>query len=394
MTVSMAHVVATTDDPSAGPSYSVPALVSALAAQGHAVDLLTVSGWRGFAADPGAAARVGAAHHVRFRQSAQAVPGVAGLCWSEELRRALDRAARDADVIHTHGLWLMPNVFPSWSIARPGARARLVLSPRGMLGAAALRYSNWKKDIFWRLVQKRALDRVSAFHATSRSEYEEIRAAGLTVPVAVIPNGVDVWNLPPGDGEAPARTVLSLGRVHPKKGLDRLLRAWAVVGLRHGAWSLRIAGPDEGGHAAELRALAESLSLPRVTIEGALHGERKTDALRQASLFVLPSLNENFAMTVAEALAAGVPVISTRGAPWAGLEERRCGWWIDHGVDALAGTLDDALSRPAAELRQMGERGRAWMGEEYGWPGVATRMADLYAWLVGHGDRPGTVIVD
>ena len=394
MTSSFVHVVATTDDQSAGPSYSVAALVRHLAAEGHAVTLLTVREWRGFGAHPDSTARIGATRHIRYAQSGLAVPVLSNLCWSEELRRSLNVLACEVDVIHAHGLWLMPNVYPAWSVARSGARARFVLSPRGMLGDAALSYSNRKKRLFWALLQKRALDRVAVFHATSQSEYEEIRRAGLRAPVAVIPNGIDLADTSPGMSEETGRTLLSLGRIHPKKGLDRLLRAWAGVGPRYRNWSLRIAGPDEGGHAAELRSLAESLSLQRVTIEGPLFGERKVAAIAGAALFVLPSLNENFAMTVAEALAAGVPVISTKGAPWAGLNERRCGWWIDHGVEELAVAIDEALSLPDDELRLMGERGRAWMGQDFGWPSVAAKLADVYLWIQGKGDRPATVVLD
>ena len=139
--------------------------------------------------------------------------------------------------------------------------------------------------------------------------------------------------------DAADRVVLSLGRIHPKKGLDRLVRAWAKVEAAHPDWRLRIVGPAELGHDAELRALAASLNLSRVSIEPAIYGEEKYTAFREADIFVLPTLNENFAMTVAESLAAGTPVISTKGAPWAGLEVERCGWWIDHGIEPLAAAL-------------------------------------------------------
>src|SRR5262249_10933006 len=147
------------------------------------------------------------------------------------------------------------------------------------------------------------------------------------------------------------------GRIHPKKGLDHLIRAWAKVETGYDHWRLRIVGPAELGHDAELRTLAENLKLSRVSIEPAIYGDRKYAAFREADIFVLPTLNENFAMTVAEALAAGTPVISTKGAPWAGLEVNRCGWWIDHGIEPLAAALNDAMTLPREELRAMGARG-------------------------------------
>lgn len=393
MSMRTAQIVASVEDPSAGPSYSVPALAAALMALGHDVTLHTIAGWRR-STDPASLSGFPLDRYRQHRHDMARLPVLSGLAWSEDLRRAIASLAHECDILHTHGLWLMPNVYPSWCVGHGSARARIVLSPRGMMGGPALRFSAIKKRVFWHLVQRGALARVSMFHATGASEYEEIRALGLAGPVAVIPNGIDLVETS-AEGPRPSmRNVLSLGRIHPKKGLDRLLRAWASVAPRHPDWFLRIAGPDEGGHMAGLRALAADLSLTRCTIEGPLYGEDKAGALRDASVFVLPSLNENFAMTVAEALAAGVPVISTKGAPWAGLLEHRCGWWIDHGAETLTTVLDAVLSFPDDELRAMGERGRAWMAKDYGWPGVASRMADAYAWITGKGDRPSCIVPD
>jgi glycosyltransferase involved in cell wall biosynthesis len=106
---------------------------------------------------------------------------------------------------------------------------------------------------------------------------------------------------------------------------------------------------------------------------------------------VLPTLNENFAMTVAESLAAATPVISTRGAPWAGLEGERCGWWIEHGIEPLAAALQEAMTLPRPELHAMGRRGRAWMERDFGWDAIARKMSGVYSWLADRADRPESV---
>ena len=114
--------------------------------------------------------------------------------------------------------------------------------------------------------------------------------------------------------------MLSLGRIHPKKGSPAWFMPWSKVEAGCPGWWLKIVGPAEAGHDDELRALAMALGLTRVSIEGPVYGDAKTAAYREADLFVLPTLNENFGLTVAEALAAGTPAISTKGAPWSGLE--------------------------------------------------------------------------
>lgn len=378
----IAHVLAGVDEPSAGPSHSVPALCRGLAVQGADVELHSVAGWRG-------AARSDLAFRpVRHAQDFAGLPGLGALCLSSRLQRALDEAQPPFAVLHAHGLWLAPNLYPAWTARRTGAA--FVVSPRGMLGEAALRFSGVKKALVWRLLQGPAARGAACFHATGEAEAQEIRAMGLTAPIAVIPNGVDLPPSVPPKAPGP-RTALSLGRVHPKKGLDRLVQAWSAIEPVHPDWRLRIVGPSELGHAEELTAQAGRLRLSRVSVEGPLTGDAKQAAYAQADLFVLPTLNENFAMTVAEALAAGVPVISTKGAPWSGLEAERCGWWIDHGPEALAASLTRAMSLPPAELQAMGARGRDWMARDYSWDRVAADMLAVYRWLAQDGPRPASV---
>jgi glycosyltransferase involved in cell wall biosynthesis len=118
-------------------------------------------------------------------------------------------------------------------------------------------------------------------------------------------------------------------------------------------------------------ALATKLKTQRVSIEGRVASEAKTAAYREADLFVLPTLNEDFAITVSEALAAGTPIIATKGAPWHGLVREDCGWWIDHSVESLAAALAKAMGIGQGILRAMGAKGRAWMARDSSWDRVA-----------------------
>ena len=378
------HVVASITDPGAGTSYSVRSLAGALRARGAKAGIHTVRGWRSDGAAGEASPEI-TAHHQDFARA----PLLGAACLSGEMDRALRASA--ADILHGHGLWLMPNIYPAWAARR--GRARLVVSPRGMLGPEALAFSRLKKRAFWRLFQARALRAAGCLHATSEAELDDIRAAGLVSPVAIIPNGVDLPELGPRDTRG-TRTVLSLGRIHPKKGLDALVRAWALVEAAHPDWRLRIVGPAELGHDRELAALAASLSLRRVSIEGPAYGPARLAAYREADLFVLPTRHENFANTVAEALSAGVPVISTKGAPWAGLETEGCGWWIDHGPEPLAAALSAALALPRESLGAMGAKGRAWMARDFSWDRIADDMLSVYAWLAKGGGPPTVVRMD
>lgn len=367
-----------------GPSYTVPALAKALAELDVDVRLRTVA--------PEPSIQLGAPNfkHRVHRPTFGSSGGV--LRASNDLRRALLQDAREGAVLHAHCLWLMPNIYPAWARRSAGGAARLVHSVRGMLSREALAISRWKKLPIWLLLQKSALEAADCLHATADAEYEEIRRAGLKNPVAVIPNAVETHEFSVElEDVAREKKVLSLGRLHPKKGLDRLIQAWSHVEDAFPDWRLQMVGSAELGYDETLRALARSLNCRRISIEGPLYGDAKVAAYRSAELFVLSSINENFAITVAEALSAETPVISTKGAPWSGLEERNCGWWIEQGAEPMAAALRTAMSMPAQERRAMGLRGRLWMAQEYSWPRVAADMRDVYRWLRDGGEPPKTV---
>jgi len=381
------HVIAGLRATDGGPTYSVPRLCRALAAAGAKVDLMTVS------ENTEQDRTDGNYRERRFAWDGANLPLVRAVRRSSTLARSLRKEAHSADVVHDHGLWLLPNVYAGRAAERAGRP--LIVAPRGMLSPTALSFSRLKKRLFWQVLQKSAVVRAACFHATSDQEYQEIRAFGFRQPVAIVPNGIDIEPVLSRGAAIPlaARTVLSLGRMHPKKGLDTLLAAWSKVEDAHPDCRLRIVGPSENGYDAKLRAQAAELNLSRVSIEGPVYGSEKSRAYADADIFVLSTLNDNFALTVAEALAAGVPVIATKGAPWQGLVEQGCGWWVDQGAQSLAAALSGALATPRDRLIAMGEKGRTWMQRDFSWEKVASDMLCVYQWLTHGGVHPSALQV-
>lgn len=310
---------------------------------------------------------------------------------SVDLARHLGSQAKRVDIVHNHSLWSMSNVAAGCLV--PGRRARLVTSPRGTLSSWALSRSRWLKRGLWPL-QRSALTRAAMLHATSEAEHGEIRALGLEAPVVILPNGIDLPELATSRSLGDVRTLLFLSRIHPKKGIDRLLHAWRQLESLHPDWQLVIAGRGEAAHVAEVTELAASLALRRVRFPGPLYGAEKARAYTDASLFVLPTHSENFGMVVAEALAHGCPAVVSRGAPWPGLVTEDSGWWVDHKVESVTHALNAAMSLSAEDLALMGARGRAWMERDFGWTSIGKRMVAAYRWLLDGGERPACVRVD
>jgi glycosyltransferase involved in cell wall biosynthesis len=379
------QVVSSIEAEAAGPSYTVPRLSQSLAGLGHYVTLMSLG-------EPGENTE-GRLRRLTFRRDRVGLPGLGRLGFSGNMHRALGgEDGKLADVLHVHGLWMMPNVYPAWAAKRHDKP--LVLAPRGMLGKASLRFSTNVKRLFWMWRQGNAARTVACFHATCEEEYNDIRRYGLMQPVAIIPNGIDVPELSEEIQPATQPTILSLGRLHPKKNISELITAFAGVEQEFPGWQLRIVGPDEGGHVNRLKRLVNDLQVANVSISGPVFGKEKEQMLQQAELFVLPTLNENFGMTVAESLAVGTPVISSKGAPWQGLEENGCGWWVEHGVDALADALTEAMSLSPEARAGMGMQGREWMIRDFSWQVIAERMAAVYEWLIEDGDAPEWVRVE
>lgn len=375
------HVVPAISEESTGPSYSVVRLCESLIAEGQDVTL-GVLDWTPMDSPP------------RFAKVFPLSMGPRRLGCSPRMRDWLaERAgANSIDIIHNHSLWMMPNVYPG--VVAGKHNVPLVISPRGTLSEWAFQHGSLAKRPFWRLIQKPALASTSCFHATAKSEYEDIRRMGFRQPVAIIPNGIDIPSSTSRQQPGNVRTLLFLGRVHPSKGLNLLLPAWQAVQERFPHWCLVIAGPDNGSYLEKLQNLAGQLRLKRIEFLGEVKGKRKWDIYRTAELFVLPTYSENFGMTVAEALAAGVPAIVSKGAPWPDLERQRAGWWIDIGLDPLVTCLNHALGQAGDALAEMGQRGRSWMEKDFSWQYVGRQMTETYRWIVLGGPRPEWVFED
>ena len=361
-----------------GLSVSVPGLADGLDAfddiEPHVLGTLDPN-------DPDAAQKWGQ------RVQAFSVSGHPALQRAIGMAPALDRL--NPDIVDVQGIW-------TWSSKVSLDRHRrhktpYIVTPRGMLDPWARANSAWKKRLFAIFVETEHLRSARCLRATADMEAGHFRSMGITCPITIVPNAIALAPLAPRPAPDGRRRVLFLSRIHPKKGIIFLLRAWAKLEDRFRDWDLIIAGIDENGHLADMKTRASELGLSRVSFPGAVHGAQKEALFRASDLFVLPTHAENFGLVIAEALAQEVAVITTHNAPWEGLEERRCGWWIPLVEERLADTMAQAMSRPQAELQMMGERGRAWIAAEFAPEEVAARMRDVYLWATGRAGKPDHV---
>jgi glycosyltransferase involved in cell wall biosynthesis len=319
------------------------------------------------------------------------------LGYAPDLAAALARG--NHDVVHLHGLWqLLSAQATAW---RRATGRPVMLSPRGMLDDWALKNAGLKKKVAAHLFERANLEGAACLHALNESEAAAMRAFGLTNPIAVIPNGADLparlMRAAPGWMSADRRrTLLFLGRIHPKKGIRELLLAWARLKLRAPAvaasWRLALAGWDDGGHMAELQRLATELDLQGdVIFPGPLFGDAKAGALANAGAFVLPSFSEGLPMAVLEAWAYGRPVLMTEACNLPEGFTAEAAVRISTEPEALARELEMALNGP--DLMGMGARGRALVRERFTWGAIAQAHAEVYGWMRDGGPAPPCVVM-
>jgi poly(glycerol-phosphate) alpha-glucosyltransferase len=282
-------------------------------------------------------------------------------------------------------------VATAWS----GNQKPYIVSPHGMLDPWALNNSRWKKRISALLYENRHLRGACCIHALNHAEAESVRAYGLKNPICIIPNGVE---LPPLTGQRTSQsthTLLYLGRLHPKKGLPKLLEAWSLVQkeANNSRWRLVIAGWDQNGHQRDLEKLAAMLNIgSSISFVGPMFGEAKAASFSGASAFILPSLSEGLPMTVLEAWSWGLPVLMTPKCNLPEGEAAEAAIMMEADSTSISTALRRLFSMSELERESMGKNGRRLVGEQFQWPHLAKQMCAVYDWILGLGPKPSCVI--
>lgn len=373
MTLKVAHIVPSFYPAFAygGPTESVYQLSRALVRQGVDLRVLTTD-----ANGPTRTLNVDTDHEVKMAEGFSV-----RYChrqWPESMSAGflqdLSSYIRWADVVHLEAVYSFPTI--------PTLLAAQVLdkpvfwSARGALARWKRARRQGLKAIYDRLCRMVGGNRV-LFHFTSEPEMRESLKRFPGRRGVVIPNGVQYPENPTHPDRGETLRFLYLGRLDPIKGIENLLQACArLKGPSTGRWQLTIAGAGDPRYTVTLKKLIVELGLSdTVHVIGQVDGQDKEKCFAEADVVVVPSHLENFCIVVAEALARGIPVIASRGAPWPALEEKGCGLWVDNAPESLADAMERIGKMP---LRPMGEKGRAWMQAEFSWDTLAARTVAVY----------------
>ena len=332
------------------------------------------------------------------------VTGPSGFGYARALSSSIVQSG--ADVVYSAGLWKYSSLASLlWSerTSKP-----LLVAPHGMMDPWALRQSRLKKRVAGLLYQNAQLRQAACIRALCESELKSIRAYGLKNPVCVIPNGIDLpvkpeWKKFPARAHEPKeqrrKVLLFVGRIHPKKGLVNLLKAWkGAIRARFTMgeqWNLVIAGWDQDGHEGELKSLAGHLGIEQsVLFVGPQYGEAKAEMYRNCEAFILPSFSEGLPMSILEAWSYAKPVLMTPECNLPEGLEAGAAICFHPTVDAIEQGLQRLALMSDLERQTMGERSLQLVKERFMWSRVARDMITVYRWLLGTADRPDCVRLD
>lgn len=316
------------------------------------------------------------------------------------LKRYLKNCDDIPDILHFHGVWMPANLM----VSNYGRKNKIpyVINPRGDTELARINY-DWikkiKKHLAWRIYGKQIVDNAACVIATSEQEYRSIRTLGSGVPVAIIPNGIELGAFPKTviHNHPEKKVLLFLSRINPIKGIDYLIDAWSKLPCHlRNEWELHIAGnSDPKDYINSLEKRVKELHLKdSVRFVGAITGDAKIRKYQDSNLFILPTLNENFGNVVAEAMMCECPVITTTNAPWSCIKEDNCGWWIDLSVENLVQVLVESMSLSDEERHILGKKARQCIIDRYSLESVAKMTYSLYKWVLKKDKMPDFVHIN
>lgn len=302
------------------------------------------------------------------------------------------------DILHFHG-----GFTPHIMLINKFKDKPILLSPHGALDQTALKKSKIKKTIVKYLFMKKAYQNAHCIHALTNKEAEDIKSYGIyNVPIAIIPNGIDMEEILDLNQELKIRLlslandrkiILSLSRLHISKGIDILIEAFTKVYEENNDIVLYIVGSGNEEYELELKNKIKDLKQENnIFLLGEMINDDKNTLYDISDIFVLPSLNEGFGLTVLEAYRQNVPVITTTATPFEFISKINCGWYVKPTVDGIYLALKDASSLSNLELKAKGSIGYEWIKNNYSLSAIIQMYEELYIWLIDKSHKPEFIL--
>lgn len=374
------HTIASLNMSSGGPTLTTYLTVSGLNRIGIKTDILTYDA-------PANDVLIAKDHFIKLCSALEGKH--IRFAYSKNYKSKLEQMY-DFDIYHAQGLWQ----YPTYATAKLAKKLNkpYLITLRGMLYPQVFEKSGLIKKIALKLYQKRDIQNASCIHATCMEEMTHLRNLGIKTPVAVIPNPIETEiHLNKPILSHTIKRIGYLGRLHPRKRVERLIYAFEKLGNTVSNCELVIIGDGDKEYLSFLKEEVFRLKLNNVIFTGFLTGIEKENAINSLSFLAVPSDFENFGNIITEALVRGIPVIASTGAPWENLNIYKCGWWVKNDINTLANTILEAIRLSENQRIEMGINGKELIKSNYSVEIVSCKMKQLYEWILNKKNKPDFV---
>lgn len=325
--------------------------------------------------------------------------GLNKIRYSRELKKKLVNDVESDDIIFSNNLWNYP-AYLAFKLSKNKAVPHIV-SIRGALYPWSISQGRWRKKLAWYFFQKKALQNASLIHVTCKDEMNAVRNLGIKTPIALVPHGIDFEEhqslvlketaLKSLNLDLGKKYVLFMSRLHKKKGLDLLLDIWVKISKKNPDWCLLIVGPDYSDYSSKISELSTKYNLTdNIKVLGMLTGQEKINAFSCSDFFVLPSYSENFGVVIGEALASGLPVVTTTGTPWSDIKVNVCGKYIELTRENLNDALLEMMKLNQSELSLMSNNAKNLIKRDYSWSKQSLKFSKAIDFLIN--DEPTDIV--
>lgn len=307
------------------------------------------------------------------------------LAYSPTLKKEI-KALGNYDIYHAQGVWQ----FPTYAIADVARSCNrpYIITPRGMLYPQDIRKSNrYFKLLSLKLRLLNDLNKAACVQVTCMEEMRYCRELGITSPIAIIPNPIEIKEYTEHKKDDKFRLAY-LGRLSPRKNVESLIYAFYELKDISKDTELLIIGGGDDKYEHFLKDEVKRLGLDNVRFTGFLSGKEKDEAITSVSVLAMPSEFENLGNVILEGLIRRIPCIATKGSPWEELETHKCGWWVDYNQQAITDAVKKAIQTSEQELNEMGKRGRELIINNYSIEEVAKKIKSLYEWICKNNNKP------
>jgi len=302
-----------------------------------------------------------------------------------------------AEVVQLHGVWMSPS-FAVRIRSFFKKDSPFIINPHGMLDPWILNRNSWKKQIAKAVWESSNWRKAKVFRALNVSEAAAIRAASPSSDIVVIPNGVQ-----PADDKFYAEAVkvrdeadpviIFLGRLHEKKCILELIQAWQKFRQNNTTrWQLHIAGWGDAVYEKKVCSAIDELNDPQIKFVGSVFGPKKTELLRRASAFILPSMSEGLPVAVLEAAGYGLYPIITPECNLPDFFENELALEIEANISGIVSGLVKLNEMSSADIRHAGQRGRSYVQSNYAWNMIADNFNRVHNWLLRGKSKPMDLI--